>query len=221
MGVQSGPRGRAFAPPSFAASGRGGPGHADLNVLPPLSRTVCPRDVTDRVSAGLIGFVLAETAPPRPRRRYGRPRERAHGARPTWRPYARQSYASEREPIPRPAASSPHETPLLAPHSGNRPPPGSVSRASLAPPRFPSPTRPPISSPTRRPFRHAFQRPPLCDPPPRGAQGARPAACSSKPACFTNKTTHAAPRIFANTWRSTGAKIISRAPSWICSSAWA
>ena len=107
MGVQSGPRGRAFAPPSFAASGRGGPGHADLNVLPPLSRTVCPRGVTDRVSAGLIGFVLAETAPPRPRRRYGRPRERAHGARPTWRPYARQSYASEREPIPRPAASSP------------------------------------------------------------------------------------------------------------------
>ena len=175
MGVQSGPRGRAFASPSFAASGRGGPGHANLPLLPPLSWTVRPPAVTDRVSAGLIGFVLAETAPPRPRRRYGRPRERAHGARPTWRPYARPSFASEREPIPRPAASSAHETPPLAPHSGNRPacPPSPAPRSrrrdSLRPRDLRSPTRPPSvsarpppasawrSSPSRRPRRASLR----------------------------------------------------------------
>ena len=219
MGVQSGPRGRAFASPSFAASGRGGPGHANLPVLPPLSRTVRPPAVTDRVSAGLIGFVLAETAPPRPRRRYGRPRERAHGARPTWRPCARPSFASDHEPIPRPAASSPMKrlpslpTLVIAPPALRLPP---LARAAAIP--FAHETS--DLQPDRRPFRHALHRLPLGDPPPQGAQGARPSACSSKPARFTNKTTHAATRIFANTWRSTGAKIISRAPSWNCSSAW-
>lgn len=63
MGVQSGPRGRAFAPPPSPLQVAAGPGHANLPVLPPLSRTVRPPAVAERVGEGLMGLVLAETAP--------------------------------------------------------------------------------------------------------------------------------------------------------------
>ena len=221
MGVQSGPRGRTFALP--------------------LLRRVRSRRARSRQPSP-VAFPFADRSPTgchRPCER-GAHRFRSRRNRP---PHALDAATADRgnaltELAQRGDHTLANPSRLNANRSRGPPPlppmkrlpslltlviasPASVSRPSLAPPRFPSPTRPPISSPTRRPFRHAFQRPPLCDPPPRGAQGARPAACSSKPACFTNKTTHAAPRIFANTWRSTGAKIISRAHSWNCSSAWA